>query len=98
MNDYLNLAAKHLGVEVDDIIASKVYDDHIAVVVDKGIAGCPKYLIPLSDLESADASDLGIYELTYRELQALAKELGINARQSREDLIAALWPEGDEEE
>lgn len=103
MSDYLILAAEYLGVEVDSIIDGNVYDDHIAVVVDKGIAGCPKYLIPLSALEPAaeDVSDLGIYDLSYRELQALAKKYDVQANQKQAALVAelsAIFGAEDEEE
>jgi hypothetical protein len=48
--DYLSLACRHLDVEPDKVLAYKQYEDHLAIVVDNGIAGCPKYLIPLAEL------------------------------------------------
>ena len=42
--------AAHLGVNTSQILASRESDGVVTVVIDKGIAGCPKYAIPLSDL------------------------------------------------
>lgn len=100
MSDYLILAAEHLGAEIDDFLVADIRGDFMVVVVDKGIAGCPKYYIPLSELEAAAGpveADLGVYDMSYRELQAAAKELGVPANQGRDELIAALWPEDEEE-
>lgn len=102
MSDYLQLAANVLGVEVDDVLSYAVYEDVIAVVVDYGIAGGKKYTLPLSRLheivepDSVDL-DLGVYDMSYKELQALAKRYEIPANQSRDDLLAALWPYEEEE-
>jgi hypothetical protein len=102
--DYLNRACKHLGVDPGSAINPRVEGDEFVVIIDRGIAGCPKYRIPLSELTGADVVDvdevdyLGVYDHSYRELQEMAKDLGIPANQGRDDLIAALWPATDEEE
>ncbi len=124
MDDYLDRACKHLGVNKGDVINPRIQGDDYVLLVDKGIAGCPKYYIPLSKLDALNvagnvaenpvvnepngALDVagnvapleGIKppanEVSYRELQALAKEQGIPANQKADDLLAALWL--DEEE
>lgn len=100
MSDYLTLAAQHLGVDVDDVMKFRLAGDDAVVVVDYGIAGGKKYILPLSSLQPAlDDSTTTTFDLDYRDLQALAKEQGINARQTKEALIEALWPlDIDEEE
>lgn len=50
--DYLKLACDRLGVEPGKVMTHRVYEDHIALVVDNGRLGCPKYTIPLSDLQA----------------------------------------------
>jgi hypothetical protein len=107
MTDYLGSACKYLGVDKGSVIKHRQEDDVYIVIVDKGIEGCPKYRIPLSKLvEPAIPDDepvlpvpavidYGLDGLTYRELQALARDEGIAANQSAADLRAAL---GDEEE
>ena len=42
--------AEYLNVKPEQIMASHEADGVVTVVVDNGIAGCPKYAIPLSDL------------------------------------------------
>ena len=46
--------------------------------------------------EPVAVDDLGAYGLSYRELQSKAKELDIPANQSKDELIAALWPADEE--
>ena len=50
MTDYLERACKHLGIDKGDVIKSRVQGDDYIVIADLGIAGCPKYYIPLSEL------------------------------------------------
>ena len=52
MTDKQTLAAacKLLGVDESAVLSHRVYEDHIALVVDKGIAGCPKYVVKLDEL------------------------------------------------
>ena len=44
--EVLTAACKQLGVSRKQVLSHKIYDDHIALVVDKGGAGCPKYKLP----------------------------------------------------
>jgi len=78
------------------------------IIVDNGILGCPKYYVPISHLEEIKAEAEAALEvmqpapaasdLNYRELQALAKEAGIPANQSADELNVALWEWSEEEE
>jgi hypothetical protein len=107
MTDYLARAIEYLGVEPGAVINPRVEGDEYVVIVDKGIAGCPKYRIPLSKLnEPVPAAvldyddDLGVYAMSYRELQAEAKALGIPAVGGKDKLAAevaaALYVEEEE--
>lgn len=96
MDDYLDRACEYLGVDKGNVINPRVQGDDYVLIVNKGIAGSPKYYIPLSklnDLESVSDAD----EPSYRELQELAKALGVPANQKADDLRAALWPNDEEE-
>ena len=103
MTDYLDRAVEYLGVDKGSVIKHRVQGDDYIVIVDKGIAGCPKYYIPLSQLQEPEAPPDELLpvpaavDLSYRDLQDLAKETGIPANQSADDLRAALL-EIDEEE
>ncbi len=89
MDDYLDRACKYLGVDKGSVINPRVQGDDYVLIVNKGIAGSPKYYIPLSKLNELEpASDA--YEPSYRELQELAKAFGIPANQKADDLRAAL--------
>jgi hypothetical protein len=100
MTNYLDRACEQLGVDKGSVIKHRVQGDEYVVIADKGIKGCPKYVIPLSQLETIDeveellpvpaVIDLNGGGLSYRELQALAKEAGIPANQSAYDLREAL--------
>jgi hypothetical protein len=99
MTDYLDLACEHLGVDRGSVIKHRVQGDDYIVIVDNGIAGCPKYYIPLSQLQEPQEPEAPpdemlpvpvAVDLNYRDLQELAKELGIPANQSAGDLRAAL--------
>ena len=50
MDDYLDRACEYLGVDKDSVINPRVQGDDYVLIVDKGIAGSPKYYIPLSEL------------------------------------------------
>jgi hypothetical protein len=106
MDEYLERACKYLDVDVGNVINPRVEGDNYVLIVDKGIAGSPKYYIPLSKLDKPQPKKLltaneGV-ALSYRELQAVAIEQGIPANQSADALRIALWPEvklwSDEEE
>ena len=97
MTDYLARAVEYLGAEPGEVLKHRVQGDEYIVILDKGIAGCPKYRIPLSKLdEPAPAvtpdydDDLGIYGMSYRELQAEAKALGIPAVGGKDKLAAEV--------
>ena len=96
MTDYLLNACEYLGVDAGSVLSHKQYEDEIVLIVDKGIEGCPKYRVPLSLLEAPPLPVPGAYDLSYRELQAAAKDAGIPANQSADELRAAL--EAEEEE
>ena len=55
--NYLKAACEHLKVEGTAVLSHRVTDEEIILVVDKGIAGCPKYRLPLSALP-----DGGVFE------------------------------------
>ena len=103
MTDYLDRACEHLGVDRGSVIKHRVQGDDYIVIVDNGIKGCPKHYIPLSQLQEPEAppDDLlpvpAAVDLNYRDLQDLAKELGIAANQSADDLRSALWAIDEEE-
>ena len=106
MNDDLESACEYLGVDKGSVLKHRVQGDEYIVIVDKGIKGCPKYHIPLSQLIELDpdlllvpaAIDLNSKELSYRKLQELAKEQDIPANQKADALRTALWPTTEEEE
>lgn len=50
MTEYLERACEHLGIDKGDVIKHRVQGDEYIVIADLGIAGCPKYHIPLSEL------------------------------------------------
>ncbi len=95
MTDYLDLACEYLGVDKGDVVKSRVEGDVYIVIVNKGIAGIPKYRIPLSELTALEIandipSERALLSMSYRELQELAQKLGIPGNQKANDLIAAI--------
>ncbi len=54
---YLKAACQHVGAKLECVIDAEVYVDdgrgvdRIALVVNNGVKGCPKYVVPLVDLE-----------------------------------------------
>ena len=48
--DYLSAACRKLGLTAAQVLAHTLYATEIVLVVDRGIAGCPKYRIPLAEL------------------------------------------------
>lgn len=50
MANELIKACQYLDVDEKSVLSWMLYDDHIALVVDKGIEGCPKYLVKFSEL------------------------------------------------
>ncbi len=92
MDDYLDRACEYLGVDKGNVINPRIQGDDYVLIVDKGIAGSPKYYIPLSKLNDIEPES-DAYEPNYRELQELAKASGIPANQKADDLRSLLWPE-----
>jgi hypothetical protein len=52
--DFLALAIVNLGIKPDQVLSHKIYDDHIALVIDSGIAGAKKVFIPFTLLSEQD--------------------------------------------
>ena len=50
--EILQAACAHLGITVEQVLSHRVYEDGIALVVDRGIKGCPKYMVAMASLES----------------------------------------------
>ncbi|MCP5018910.1 MAG: hypothetical protein GY938_27080 [Ketobacter sp.] len=50
MSYYLAKACEKLNITPEQVLSHAVRDDEFVLVVDKGIAGCPKTRIPLSEL------------------------------------------------
>jgi hypothetical protein len=48
--DYLDVACTRLSVSPDRVLVCRVEGDDLVVVVDRGVAGCPKYRLRLADL------------------------------------------------
>jgi len=98
MDDYLERAVIHLGVDRADVIKHRVEGTDYIVVVNKGIEGCPKYHIPLFLLEAEQKPKPKPIKIvnpmydsySYRDVQALAIAANIPANQKRDVLIAAL--------
>ncbi len=96
MTDYLERACEYLGVDKGDVVKHRAEGADYIVIVDKGIAGTPKYRVPLSQLASLEIAEqdtmpeVAILNMSYRELQELAKELGLPANQKADDLILAI--------
>lgn len=105
MTKYLEIACNQLGIDEDSVIKHRKEGDVYVIIADLGIAGCPKYKIPLSQLvepepepipEPApleiileDAPDLN--KLSYNDLRNKARDAGINTKgMKKADLIAAL--------
>jgi hypothetical protein len=99
MSDYLKRACELLKVDESQVVKHREEGDEYVVLVDYGIAGTKKHRLPLAKLKPrpAQAELVGVvpgaYNLSYRELQAAAKEAGIPANQPKDDLIAALTEE-----
>lgn len=78
----LELACAHLGVDVDEVLTYRVYEDHIAMVVNPG----PKYTVPLNELHEPEIPDEAeeIFDESEPEIdatdsaRALAEERGID--------------------
>jgi pyruvate/2-oxoglutarate dehydrogenase complex dihydrolipoamide acyltransferase (E2) component len=47
----VNLACEHLGARPAQVMSATVYPEHVSLVIDLGVKGCPKYHIKLDALE-----------------------------------------------
>ena len=94
--------AKHFNVKNGAIVRYREVDEGatIRALVDYGIGGIKVHYVPISELdgpievEPVISEELlpvpAVIDLNYRELQDLAKEHGIPANQSGDDLRDAL--------
>lgn len=46
----LQAAVRRLEITAAQVLSWRVYKNEIVLVVDRGVAGCPKYRLPLSEL------------------------------------------------
>lgn len=56
MNETVLAALKHYNINPKQVVTSAVYEDHVAVVIDRGIKGSPKYLLPLAPVKTSGRS------------------------------------------
>jgi len=80
----LAAACLHVGAELDRVIDYAVYDDRIAMVVNNGVKGCPKYVVPLVELELA----VGQKELVEEPVASATYAARVFAKQHGIDLAA----------
>jgi hypothetical protein len=99
--------AKHFNVENRAILKYREVDEGaiINALVDYGIGGIKEHYIPIAEFarpepEPEPEPDLlpvpAVIDLNYRDLQELAKDAGIPANQSTDDLRFALSLEEEE--
>jgi len=74
MSNYLERACAVLGENPGDVMAHAVYNDHITIVVDHGIAGCPQFTVRLDDLPEEKDIDATAAAVT------LAEKHGVDLR------------------
>jgi hypothetical protein len=85
MSDLVTLASQFYGVKTTQIVGLKEYGDNVVVLVDRGIAGTPKYtvtktaLLDLIPPETAQAEALE-FDAT-KGAVALAKREGVDLSQ-----------------
>lgn len=51
MDELVKRACQIVGADPKRVIKSRQTGEAVIVIVDNGIKGCPKYIVPLSDLE-----------------------------------------------
>lgn len=51
----LAAACAHVDCTLEQVLGHHIYEDYITLVVDRGIAGGPKYTVMLADLELPEA-------------------------------------------
>ena len=67
--DYLKLACNNLNIASDKVVSHRVYEDHIVLVVDNGVSGCPKYTISLTDLSEPEETAEQLPDGEYIDLE-----------------------------
>ena len=86
--DYQKLALEYLGARPDQLMKFRVEVDAVAIVINNGVKGCPKYRIPLEDLQpvgvdvvALEADEVAIpHELdATRAAEQLLNEAGVIA-------------------
>lgn len=48
----LELACAHVGADKQQVMKFRIEEEDVVLIVDRGKDGCPKYKIPLADLEA----------------------------------------------
>lgn len=96
----LKQACQYLGVDEATVVSHGVneLEGHIAIVVDNGIAGSPKYTVPLSKLSekveetaTPKPETPNYAKMKVSELRALVKDAGGDpARLKKSELIDIL--------
>lgn len=67
----LTLACEFLGVTEAQVMSYKEYPDHICLVVDMGVKGCPKHTLNYGDLPQLPTPPLAIsYYETNAQVEA----------------------------
>lgn len=56
--DLLKIACAKLGAASDQVLVHRIEDGELVLILDRGIAGCPKYYIPLIDLQPEPEPEL----------------------------------------
>ena len=72
-NKLLKAACLHVGAKPDRVMTYAIYEDRIAIVVNNGVKGCPKYVVPLVELVP-----LALVVDATKAAWALADEKGID--------------------
>ena len=54
---YRELLCRHLGITDEQIMSMVEYEDHVACVINYGVAGGKKFLVPYDDLPASDNID-----------------------------------------
>jgi len=70
--DYVRIACARLGVASDQVLVHRIEGDELVLVVDRGIAGCPKYRLPLASMRPSAPPklDMGIAVLPTEDDEA----------------------------
>jgi len=55
MSKHLKDAVASLGYTEEQVLSSRETEDSVIIVIDNGIAGCPKYIIAKADIKPVGA-------------------------------------------